>query len=52
LMPKGEKFYLHVFPFGFGWVTSFYHLLASVPLLNSIWLYLVELYLLWLNYVL
>jgi hypothetical protein len=36
LMPKGEKFYLHEFPFGFGRVTSFYptllsHLLACVP---------------------
>jgi hypothetical protein len=51
-MPKGEKFYLHVFPFGFGRVTSFYRLLACVLLLNSIWIYLVELRLLWLNYVL
>jgi hypothetical protein len=34
------------FPFGFGQVTSFYRLLACVPLLNSIWIYRVELRLL------
>jgi hypothetical protein len=52
-MPKGEKSYLHVFPFGFGWfpfgfgrVTSSYRLLACVPLLNSSWIYCVELHLL------
>jgi hypothetical protein len=39
LMPKGEKFYLHEFPFGFGRVTSFYPICLLVShLLNSSWL--------------